>query len=119
MKNTLLYTYRTNILVRLLTVNMKNCRAPKTPKMCNPILVALLKMRPVNRVMKMQPHPAAHPHLPPPPSLGLAHILLNDVSSIASLLSCSVESPDSSRALALYVRKKRILGKFNSLSPIH
>ena len=67
MKNTLLYTYRTNILVRLLMVNMKNCRAPKIPKMCNPILVALLKMRPVNRVMKMQLHPAAHPHLPPPP----------------------------------------------------
>ena len=42
-----------------------------------------------------------------PPSLGLAHILLNDVTSIASLLSCSVESPDSSRALALYVRKTK------------
>ena len=26
MKNTLLFTYNTNILVRLLTVNMKNCQ---------------------------------------------------------------------------------------------
>ena len=46
MKNTLLFTYSTNILVRLLTVNMKNCLTPKTPKMCDPILVTLLKMRP-------------------------------------------------------------------------
>ena len=46
MKNTLLFTYNTNILVRLLTVNMKNCLTPKNPKMCDPILVTLLKMRP-------------------------------------------------------------------------
>ena len=46
MKNTLLFTYSTNILVRLLTVNMKNCLTPKNPKMCDPILVTLLKMRP-------------------------------------------------------------------------
>ena len=46
MKKTLLFTYSTNILVRLLTVNMKNCLTPKTPKMCDPILVTLLKMRP-------------------------------------------------------------------------
>ena len=30
----------------LLTVNMKNCLTPKNPKMCDPILVTLLKMRP-------------------------------------------------------------------------
>ena len=46
MKNTLLFIYNTNILVRLLTVNMKNCLTPKNPKMCDPILVTLLKMRP-------------------------------------------------------------------------
>ena len=46
MKKTLLFTYSTNILVRLLTVNMKNCLTPKNPKMCDPILVTLLKMRP-------------------------------------------------------------------------
>ena len=46
MKNTLLFTYSTKLLVLLLTVNMKNCLTSKTPKMCNPILVTLLKMRP-------------------------------------------------------------------------
>ena len=46
MKNTLLFIYSTNILVRLLTVNMKNCLSPKNPKICDPILVTLLKIRP-------------------------------------------------------------------------
>ena len=45
MKNTLLLTYSTNILVPFLTVNMKNCLTPKNTKMCQPILVTLLKMR--------------------------------------------------------------------------
>ena len=53
MKNTLLFICSTNILVRLLTGNMKDSLTPKNPKMCDPILVTLLKMR---------PHPAAHPH---------------------------------------------------------
>ena len=42
--------------------------------MCDPILATLLKMRPfiVNPVVKMRPHPAAHPQQPlireyPPP----------------------------------------------------
>ena len=47
MKNTLLFTYSTNIPVRLLTVNMKIFNSyPKNTKMCNPILVTLLKMQP-------------------------------------------------------------------------
>ena len=46
MKNTLIFTYSTNILVRLLTVDMKNCLTPQNKKMCDPILVTLLKMRP-------------------------------------------------------------------------
>ena len=45
MKNTSLFTYRTNVLVRLLTVNVKNFFNPKNPKMCDPILVTPLKMR--------------------------------------------------------------------------
>ena len=53
MKNTLLFTCSTNVLVRLLTVNMKNFPTPKNPKICDPILVTLLKM---------PPHPAAHLH---------------------------------------------------------
>ena len=49
MKNTLLFTYRTNILVSLPTVNMRNFLTPKNPKMCDPF-------------------PAAPPHkeVPPP-----------------------------------------------------
>ena len=47
MKGTLLSTYSRNILVRLLTVNMKNCLTPRNPKMCHPILVSLLKFRPL------------------------------------------------------------------------
>ena len=46
MKNTLLFIYSTNILVCLLTVNMKNFLTPKNPKMCDLILVTALKMRP-------------------------------------------------------------------------
>ena len=46
MKNTLLFFCSRNILKRLLTVNVKNCLTPKNPKMCDPILVTLLKMRP-------------------------------------------------------------------------
>ena len=46
MKNTSLFTYSTNILVRLLTVNVKKFFYPKNPKMCDPILVTPLKMRP-------------------------------------------------------------------------
>ena len=43
MKNTLRFTCSTNILVRLLTVNMKNYLSPKIRKCA---LVTLLKMRP-------------------------------------------------------------------------
>ena len=65
MKNTLLFIYGTNILVHLLTVNMKNCLIPKNPKMCDLILVThSSKCDPiiVNPVVKMRPHPAVHPH---------------------------------------------------------
>ena len=54
MRNTLLFIWSTNILVRLLTINMKNCFTPKTPKMCDTIIV--------NPDAKMRSHPAAHPH---------------------------------------------------------
>ena len=46
MKNTLLFIYSTNILVRLLTVYMKDFLTHKNPKMCDPILETVLKMRP-------------------------------------------------------------------------
>ena len=38
--------YSTNILVRLLTINMKNGLTPKNSILCDPIPVTLLKMRP-------------------------------------------------------------------------
>ena len=65
MKNTLLFTYSTNILVRLLTVNLKNCLTPKNQEICDPILVTLFgKCYPiiVTPVVNMRPHPAAHSH---------------------------------------------------------
>ena len=62
-KNTLLFTYSTNILVDLLTT-MKNCLTLKKRKMCDPILVTHLKcdLIIVNLVVKMRPDPVAHPH---------------------------------------------------------
>ena len=48
MKNALLFTYNTNILVRLLILNInKKLSYPKNQKMCNTILATLLKMRPL------------------------------------------------------------------------
>ena len=47
MKKTLLFTYSTNILIRLLTVNMNSSlKLPQKSEMCDPILVTLLKMQP-------------------------------------------------------------------------
>ena len=48
MKNTLLFIYSTTILVRLLTVNVKNCLTPQKSENVQPHswLVTLLKMRP-------------------------------------------------------------------------
>ena len=45
MKNTLLFICSTNILVSLLTINMKNCPTTENLKMCNPILVTLSKVQ--------------------------------------------------------------------------
>ena len=74
MKNTSLFTYSTNILVRLLTVNVKKFFYPKNPKMCDPILVTPLKMRPhhsQSRGENMTPSSGASPlayykEVPPP-----------------------------------------------------
>ena len=57
MKNTLLFIGSTNILVRLLTVNMKTCLSPQNPIMCDTILVINRKCDPiiVNPVVKMRP----------------------------------------------------------------
>ena len=60
----------------VLTVNMKNCLTPKNSKMCHPILVTLLKMRPhcsqSSREKKTTPFSGTSPltsykEVPPPP----------------------------------------------------
>ena len=67
MKNTLLFSYNTNILVRLLTINIHKYEELfylKNPKMCDTIQVTLLKIQPrySQAVVKMRPHPATHPY---------------------------------------------------------
>ena len=75
MKNTLIFTYSTNIPVRLLTVNMKKSY-PKNRKMCEPILVTILKIRPhcsqssENATPSSVTSPvASYKEVPPPPPL--------------------------------------------------
>ena len=53
MKNTLLFTYSTNILSTFANRKYEELPFPKNQRMRDPILVTLLKM---------PPHPAAHPH---------------------------------------------------------
>ena len=76
MKNTLLFTYNTNILVRLLTVNnYEELSYPQSQKMCDPILVTLLKMQPhysqssrENATPSSGTSPlASYKEVPPPP----------------------------------------------------
>ena len=70
---------QTNILVRLLTVNIKNCLIPKIRK-CHPILVTLLKMRPhqsqsssENATPSSGTSPlASYKEVSPPPGYGVA-----------------------------------------------
>ena len=77
MKNTSLFTYSTNFLVRLLTVNVKNFFYPKSPKMCDPILVTPLKMRPRYSQSRRENSTlssgasllASYKEVPPPPGM--------------------------------------------------
>ena len=64
MKNTLLFSYSANILVRLLTVNMKNyCLTPKNRKMCDLIIVnRVVKM---NRIQQRHIPSASYKEVPP------------------------------------------------------
>ena len=88
MKNTLLFICSTNILVRLLTVNMKNCLTPKNPKMCDPILVTLLKMRPHDSQSSRENVTpscgtstlASRSEVPPPPP-GNTHLVIHNSSA--------------------------------------
>ena len=77
MKNTLLFICSTNILVRLRTVNMTNCFTPKNPKMCDPILETLLKMRPhYSQSSRQNATPSPHCQEVPPPPPPPGHIAL-------------------------------------------
>ena len=68
MKNALLFTYSKNILVRLLTVNMKNCLIQES-KNVRPLQVTLLKMRPhYSQSSGTSPLASYKKVAPPPPS---------------------------------------------------
>ena len=65
MKNALLFTYSKNILVRLLTVNMKNCLTQES-KNVRPLQVTLLKMRPH---YSQSSGTSPYKKVPPPPPI--------------------------------------------------
>ena len=66
MKNTflLLFTYSRKYSGSFANLKYEQLSYPKNPKMCQPIPVTLLKMRPhysqCSPLVKMRPHPAAH-----------------------------------------------------------
>ena len=66
MKNASLFTYSKNILVRLLTVNMKNCLTQES-KNVQPLQVTLLKMRPNYSQSSGTSPLASYKKVPPPP----------------------------------------------------
>ena len=67
MKNALLFTYSKNILVRLLTVNMKNCLTQES-KNVRPLQVTLLKMRPHYSQSSGTSPLASYKKVAPPPA---------------------------------------------------
>ena len=80
MKNTLIFTHRTNILVRLLTVSTKNCltRDPILSNYwkCDPILV--------NPVVKMRPLLASYKEVPPGIIFSTKEKCLDDLTECSS-----------------------------------
>ena len=94
MKNTSLFNYSTNILVRLLTVNVKNCLTPQNANMCDPILVTLLKIRPhysqsscENATPSSGTSPlASYKEVPPPPHRAKCLSLSSAFSSAWALI---------------------------------
>ena len=96
MKNALLFTYSKNILVRLLTVNMKNCLTQES-KNVRPLQVTLLKMRPhYSQSSGTSPLASYKKVAPPPPHhpVGKAAISLGNVfQSFIHSLSLMLKSP--------------------------
>ena len=91
MKNTLLFICSTNIVVRLLPVNIKNCLNNKIRKCATPFKYLYWKCDPiiVNLVVKMRSHPVVRPHwrlirkpLPPtPPSQATCILVVHNSSA--------------------------------------
>ena len=94
MKNALLFTYSKNILVRLLTVNMKNCLTQES-KNVRPLQVTLLKMRPhYSQSSGTSPYKKVLPPPPPHHPVGKAAISLGNVfQSFIHSLSLMLKSP--------------------------
>ena len=95
MKNALLFTYSKNILVRLLTVNMKNCLTQES-KNVRPLQVTLLKMRPHYSQSSGTSPLASYKKVPPRPHhpVEKAAISLGNVfQSFIHSLSLMLKSP--------------------------
>ena len=95
MKNTLLFICSTNILVRLLTVNMKNSLTPKNQKMFDSILVTLLKMQPHYSQSSLEnatPSSGTFPLAPykavPPPPQVKSSIFLGEMVAYQTIVLC-------------------------------
>ena len=93
MKNALPFTYSKNILVRLLTVNMKNCLTQES-KNVRPLQVTLLKMRPHYSQSSGTSPLASYKKVPPHHPVGKAAISLGNVfQSFIHSLSLMLKSP--------------------------
>ena len=88
MKNTLLFIRGTNILVRLLTVNMKNCNTPPKPENVRPHYSHSSRENatPSSGTSLLASSKGVHP--PPPRALGkLANPTLNNLYLICSFVT--------------------------------
>ena len=93
MKTALLFTYSKNILVCLLTVNMKNCLTQES-KNVRPLQVTLLKMRPHYSQSSGTSPLASYKKVPPHHPVGKAAISLGNVfQSFIHSLSLMLKSP--------------------------
>ena len=94
MKNALPFTYSKNILVRLLTVNMKNCLTQES-KNVRPLQVTLFKMRPhYSQSSGTSPLASYKKVTPPHHPVGKAAISLGNVfQSFIHSLSLMLKSP--------------------------
>ena len=123
MKNSLLFIFRTNILESLLTINMKNGLTPQNPKICDPILVTLLKMRPhysqssrENATPSSGTSPSASykevPPFRPPPGTNNAQTLLPGMNSVEPHCLNSRDELLESISLVFFLSSFYVVGHF-------